>query len=123
MSAVLLAATGWAATSAAGDLSGDLETACHADHVAHCGGVKAGTSEALTCLQANSAAVSPACRTQLARLPTDAEKATLRASCRNDYIAHCLTVPAGTLRSLQCLQAAAPSLAPVCKAAVAAATH
>ncbi len=107
----------------ASDMKGDIAAACHADESAHCGGVRPGTAEALACLQKNDAVVAPACRAQLARLPTDPEKAALRASCRNDYIAHCLSVPSGTLDSLQCLQKSAPSLSPACASAVTAASH
>ncbi len=119
----LLIATVLPRMAGAADLKGDIAAACHADESAHCSGVRPGTADALACLQKNDAVIAPACRTQLARLPTDAEKATLRASCRSDYIAHCLTVPSGTIESLQCLQKAAPSLSPACKSAVTAASH
>ncbi len=120
--AVLIAA-GWLVAADAADLRADVAAACRADESAHCNGVAPGTAEALACLQKNTAVTAPACRAQLARLPTDAEKAALRTSCRSDYIANCLAVTPGTIEALQCLQKAAPSLAPACKAAVAAASH
>jgi cysteine rich repeat protein len=53
-----------------------------------------------------------------AQMPTDAQKAAIRSSCRADYQAHCASVPPGGEASLQCLQKNMSSLSPACQSAV-----
>jgi hypothetical protein len=53
-----------------------------------------------------------------AQMPTDAQKAAIRSSCRSDYEAHCASVPPGGEASLQCLQSHISSLSSGCQSAV-----
>jgi hypothetical protein len=53
-----------------------------------------------------------------AQMPTDAQKAAIRSSCRADYQAHCASVPPGGEASLQCLQKNMSSLSSACQSAV-----
>jgi hypothetical protein len=53
-----------------------------------------------------------------AQMPTDAQKAAIRSSCRADYQAHCASVPPGGEASLQCLQSHMSSLSSACQGAV-----
>lgn len=53
-----------------------------------------------------------------AQMPTDAQKAAIRSSCRSDYEAHCASVPPGGEASLQCLQSHMSSLSSGCQSAV-----
>jgi hypothetical protein len=50
--------------------------------------------------------------------PTQAQTTAIRNSCRNDYVAHCSSVPTGTRQSLQCLEQNMSSLSPPCASAV-----
>src|SRR5882757_1650600 len=54
----------------------------------------------------------------LAQAPSQAQRDTIKAQCRNDYIAHCSSIPPGGEASLQCLQKNMASLAPSCASAV-----
>ena len=54
----------------------------------------------------------------LAQAPTQAQRDAIKSQCRNDYIAHCSSVPPGGAASLQCLQKNMASLAPGCASAV-----
>jgi len=54
----------------------------------------------------------------LAQAPSQAQRDAIKAQCRNDYIAHCSSVPPGGEASLQCLQKNMASLAPGCASAV-----
>src|SRR5882757_11199639 len=54
----------------------------------------------------------------LAQAPTQAQRDAIKAQCRNDYIAHCSSIPPGGEASLQCLQKNMASLAPGCASAV-----
>jgi len=53
-----------------------------------------------------------------AQQPTQAQATAIRNSCRNDYMAHCSSVPSGTKESLQCLAQNMSSLSPPCASAV-----
>lgn len=53
-----------------------------------------------------------------AQMPTDAQKAAIRSSCRADYEAHCASVPPGGEASLQCLNSHMSSLSSACQSAV-----
>jgi hypothetical protein len=57
----------------------------------------------------------------LAQQPTQAQATAIRNACRNDYMAHCSSVPAGTKDSLQCLAQNMSALSPPCASAVKAA--
>ncbi|MGN9273764.1 hypothetical protein ACTMO5_15120, partial [Enterococcus faecium] len=46
------------------------------------------------------------------------QRDAIKSQCRNDYIAHCSSVPPGGEASLQCLQKNMASLAPACASAV-----
>lgn len=54
----------------------------------------------------------------LAQAPTQAQRSAIKSQCRNDYIAHCSSIPPGGAASLQCLQKNMASLAPGCASAV-----
>jgi hypothetical protein len=54
----------------------------------------------------------------LAQAPSQAQRAAIKSQCRNDYIAHCSSIPPGGAASLQCLQKNMASLAPGCASAV-----
>ena len=50
--------------------------------------------------------------------PSDAQRAAIKSSCRNDYMAHCSSVAPGGAASLQCLQKNMASLSAACATAV-----
>jgi len=52
--------------------------------------------------------------------PTQAQTNAIRQSCRNDYMAHCASVPTGGAPALHCLQQHASSLSAACQQAVSA---
>src|ERR1700753_1420193 len=54
----------------------------------------------------------------LAQAPTDAQRAAIKSNCRNDYMAHCSSVPPGGAASLECLQKNMGSLSASCASAV-----
>ena len=54
----------------------------------------------------------------LAQAPTEAQREAIKSECRNDYIAHCSSVPPGGEASLQCLQKNMSSLSSGCASAV-----
>ncbi len=56
----------------------------------------------------------------LAQQPTQAQTNAIRQSCRNDYMAHCASVPTGGAPALHCLQQHASSLSAACQQAVSA---
>jgi hypothetical protein len=53
-----------------------------------------------------------------AQAPSQAQKDAVKSACRNDYIAHCSSVPPGGEAALQCLAKNMSSLAPNCQSAV-----
>ena len=53
-----------------------------------------------------------------AQAPTQAQRDAIKSQCRNDYIAHCSSVPPGGEASLQCLQKNMSSLSSSCQSAV-----
>ncbi|UPK35404.1 cysteine rich repeat-containing protein [Bradyrhizobium sp. 186] len=65
-----------------------------------------------------AAALFAAATGAFAQMPTDAQKAAIRSSCRADYQAHCASVPPGGEASLQCLQKNMSSLSSSCQSAV-----
>jgi hypothetical protein len=54
----------------------------------------------------------------LAQAPSAAQKAAIKSNCRNDYMAHCASIPPGGAASLQCLQQNMASLSSACASAV-----
>ncbi|OKO70245.1 cysteine rich repeat-containing protein, partial [Bradyrhizobium sp. AS23.2] len=65
-----------------------------------------------------AAALFAAATRAFAQMPTDAQKAAIRSSCRSDYETHCARVPPGGEASLQCLQSHVSSLSSGCQSAV-----
>jgi hypothetical protein len=57
----------------------------------------------------------------VAQAPSEAQREAIKTDCRNDYIAHCSSIPPGGEASLQCLAKNMSSLSPSCQAAVRAA--
>jgi Cysteine rich repeat len=53
-----------------------------------------------------------------AQQPTQAQRDTIRQSCRSNYQTYCANVPSGGQASLQCLQQHLTDLSPSCQAAV-----
>jgi hypothetical protein len=49
---------------------------------------------------------------------TEAQKSAMKANCRSDFIANCMSTKPGTKEALQCLQSNLEKLAPGCQAAV-----
>src|ERR1700759_1670538 len=54
----------------------------------------------------------------LAQAPSEAQRAAIKSNCRNDYMAHCSSIPPGGAASLQCLQQNMASLSSACASAV-----
>ena len=54
----------------------------------------------------------------LAQAPTEAQREAIKSECRNDYIAHCSSIPPGGEASLQCLLKNMSSLSSACASAV-----
>jgi hypothetical protein len=54
----------------------------------------------------------------LAQAPTEAQREAIKSECRNDYIAHCSSIPPGGEASLQCLQKNMSNLSSACAGAV-----
>lgn len=53
-----------------------------------------------------------------AQAPSDAQRAAIKSNCRNDYMAHCASIPPGGAASLQCLQQNMGGLSSACASAV-----
>jgi outer membrane biosynthesis protein TonB len=49
---------------------------------------------------------------------TEAQKSAMKANCRSDFIANCMSTKPGTKEAVQCLQSILERLAPGCQAAV-----
>ena len=49
---------------------------------------------------------------------TDAQKSAMRANCRSDFMANCMSTSPGSKEALECLQNNLPKLSPGCQAAV-----
>ncbi|MBO4227154.1 hypothetical protein [Bradyrhizobium neotropicale] len=54
----------------------------------------------------------------LAQAPSEAQREAIKSQCRNDYMAHCSSIPPGGEASLQCLQKNVSSLSAGCASAV-----
>jgi hypothetical protein len=53
-----------------------------------------------------------------AQAPSEAQREAIKSECRNDYIAHCSSIPPGGAASLECLQKNMASLSAGCASAV-----
>src|SRR5215472_11654305 len=53
-----------------------------------------------------------------AQAPSEAQREAIKSNCRNDYIAHCSSIPPGGAASLECLQKNMSSLSASCASAV-----
>jgi hypothetical protein len=56
-----------------------------------------------------------------AQAPSEAQREAIKSNCRNDYVAHCSSIPPGGAASLQCLEKNMGSLSAACASAVKAA--
>jgi hypothetical protein len=56
-----------------------------------------------------------------AQAPSEAQREAIKSECRNDYMAHCSSIPPGGAASLECLQKNMASLSAGCASAVKAA--
>jgi hypothetical protein len=65
-----------------------------------------------------AAAISMIATPAFSQAPTDAQRAAIKSQCRNDYMAHCASVPPGGKEALQCLQKNMSSLSSSCQTAV-----
>ncbi len=65
-----------------------------------------------------TAAIVAVATPTFAQGPSEAQKAAVKSACRNDYIAHCSSIPPGGEAALQCLAKNMSSLAPSCQSAV-----
>ena len=54
----------------------------------------------------------------LAQAPSEAQREAIKSNCRNDYMAHCSSIPPGGAASLECLQKNMGSLSASCASAV-----
>lgn len=54
----------------------------------------------------------------LAQAPSDAQREAIKSQCRNDYVAHCASIPPGGEAALQCLQKNMSNLSAGCAGAV-----
>lgn len=109
-----------------------IRSACRTDYQAHCADVPTGGAAALSCLQANAAAVSQPCRHALAAVggaaaPSSSPPAAsapgqprhaLREACGADFQTFCPGVRPGGGRGIACLHAHGPDLSPGCQQAL-----
>ncbi len=65
-----------------------------------------------------TAAIVAVATPSFAQGPSEAQKAAVKSACRNDYVAHCASVPPGGEAALQCLAKNMSSLSPGCQSAV-----
>ena len=111
-----------------------LRSACMNDFMAHCSKVNPNGPGALACLQRNSAALSPRCRSAMsavgggsaapqagAQQPAKGQQNPLRSACGSDFMAHCSKVDPNGPGALPCLQKNAASLSAKCRTALSAA--
>ncbi|WP_137044007.1 hypothetical protein [Pseudolabrys sp. FHR47] len=113
-----------------------IKNTCRGDFSRNCKGVPLGGPEAIACLQANAAKLSPNCKTSLADIADTAAPAAPTApvtqrpnapvvmtavigrACMRDLIRRCRDTGVGDGQKIACLQANEASLAPLCKAAL-----
>lgn len=113
-----------------------IKNTCRGDFSRNCKGVPPGGPEAIACLQANAARLSPNCKTSLADIADTAAPAAPTApvtqrpnapvvmtavigrACMRDLIRRCRDTGVGDGQKIACLQANEASLAPLCKAAL-----
>jgi hypothetical protein len=119
-----------------------IKSNCRSDFMAQCSGATPGGQEALSCLQAHSTSLSPACKQSVAALggaaamtggsatasaPAQAappamrsfspreELIVMRRSCGPDYRALCRFVPLGGGRGIACLKENFARVSPGCQ--------
>lgn len=113
-----------------------IKNTCRGDFSRNCKGVPPGGPEAIACLQANAAKLSPNCKTSLADIADTAPPAAPTApvtqrpnapvvmtavigrACLRDLVRRCRDTGVGDGQKIACLQANEASLAPLCKAAL-----
>lgn len=113
-----------------------IKNTCRGDFSRNCKGVAPGGPEAIACLQANAAKLSPNCKTSLADIADTAPPAAPTApvtqrpnapvvmtavigrACLRDLVRRCRDTGVGDGQKIACLQANEASLAPLCKAAL-----
>ncbi len=112
-----------------------IKNTCRGDFSRNCKGVPPGGPEAIACLQANAAKLSPNCKTSLADIgdsvpaaPTApvtqrpnapvVMTAVIGRACLRDLVRRCRDTGVGDGQKIACLQANEASLAPLCKAAL-----
>lgn len=113
-----------------------IKNTCRGDFSRNCKGVPPGGPEAIACLQANAAKLSPNCKTSLADIADTAAPAAPTApvtqrpnapvvmtavigrACLRDLVRRCRDTGVGVGQKIACLQANEASLAPLCKAAL-----
>ena len=112
-----------------------IKNTCRGDFSRNCKGVPLGGPEAIACLQAHAAKLSPNCKISLADIG-DAVPATPSApvtqrpnapvvmtavigrACLRDLVRRCRNTGVGDGQKIACLQANEDRLAPLCKAAL-----
>ncbi len=77
------------------------EDACRADVEKLCAGIPPGGGRVLSCLKANEAQVSPACKQQVAGIMTKVKE--VGAACEGDIQQFCADTPKGGGATLRCL--------------------
>ncbi|HWK98112.1 MAG TPA: cysteine rich repeat-containing protein [Pseudolabrys sp.] len=113
-----------------------IKNTCRGDFSRNCKGVPPGGPEALACLQANAAKLSPNCQTSLADIADTSPPAApagpvtqrpnapvvmtavIGRACLRDLVRRCRDTGVGDGQKIACLQANEASLAPLCKAAL-----
>ncbi len=113
-----------------------IKTTCRGDFSRNCKGVPLGGPEAIACLQANAAKLSPNCKIAVAdiadAMPPAAPTApvtqrpnapvvmtaVIGRACLRDLVRRCRDTGVGDGQKIACLQANEAQLAPLCKAAL-----
>lgn len=96
--------------------SARAEDACRPDVERLCAGIPQGGGRIAACLKANEAAVSPACKAELASVRRKARE--VGEACADDVGSFCADVPPGKGAVLGCLAQNQASLTPQCQGVV-----
>ncbi len=89
------------------------EDACKADVEKLCAGIPAGGGRVLSCLKANEAQVTPACKEQIAGIVQKVKE--VGAACEGDVQQFCADAPKGGGATLRCLAWNGPKLSLGCQ--------
>lgn len=92
------------------------QDACKPDVDKLCAGIPAGGGRILSCLKANSAKVSPDCKTELAAIKKKAQ--AIGDACQGDVYEYCPSVEPGKGAVLKCLSSNSANLTPACQKVV-----